>query len=452
MGFIMLQTIKKIVPKPVKRSLIVFKKKTYDHWQKKRLFERMQLKHSELLQQVKRKDKIKVVFLTIHKSMWKLDPVFQKMLKDPLFDPQILVCPYTDYGDERMLEDIELTYSYFIEKGYAVSKSLNDDGSWVKLKTIEPDIVFFTSPHDLTRKEYYENAYLNYLSCYVPYFFLTTTHGNDQTIYNQYFHNAMWKIFMPHEYSMKKAKQISASKARNCMLSGYPFCEALVKQDRLLNHVWKEQFSKKKIIFAPHHTIEKGELELSNFLIVAELMLELAVKYKDKVQWSFKPHPILKTKLYLHPEWGNEKTDDYYHFWDSHEFTQLDEGEYIDLFIQSDSIIHDCGSFIAEYPFIGKPCAYLQMNGQSQLNSINGFGRYALKSYTRINCENDLISFIEYIVSGKVQINSAHRSFISDHVNPLYKCKQPSEIILNYLTNTLNGKIEDEKSLRRNEC
>ena len=125
----MLQTIKKILPEPIKSNLIAVKQRTYDTWQKKRLFKRMQLKHTKLLQQIRGKEKIKVVFLAIHKSVWKVDPVFKKMLKDPFFEPQILVCPYLHYGEERMLEDMEETYNYFIEKGYPVQKSLNNDGT-----------------------------------------------------------------------------------------------------------------------------------------------------------------------------------------------------------------------------------------------------------------------------------------------------------------------------------
>jgi len=412
----------------------------YESYKKNRLFNRMQLKHAELLQQIKGKEKIKVVFLAIHKSVWKVDPVFQKMLKDPFFEPEILVCPYTPYGEERMLEDMEQAYTYFLEKGYPVRKSRNEGGSWIKLEALKPDLVFFTNPHDLTRKEYYEDAYLNYLSCYVPYFFLTTTHGNDQSIYNHDFHNAIWKIFMPHQYSMIKAKKVSASQAKNNVLSGYPFCEELLEQEKSLKHVWKAQDSKKKVIFAPHHTIEKGELELSNFLVVSELMLKLVLKYKDDVQWSFKPHPILKSKLYLHPKWGKEKTDDYYHFWHSNEFTQLNEGEYVDLFIQSDSIIHDCGSFIAEYPFLGKPCAYLQMNGDTQLKSINEFGKNALKSYTKIKNEEDLIEFIENIIGGENEINYEHHDYLKNYIYPLYKNTQPSQIIISYLINIFKGR------------
>lgn len=138
----MLQFVKKRLPKPIKQLLITAKQKTYDQWYKKRLFKRMQLKHAELLKQVKGKEKIKVVFLVIHKSVWKVDPVFQKMLQDPIFEPEILVCPYTSYGEERMLEDMEQAYNYFFAKGYPVRKSLKEDGSWLVLDEVKPDIVF----------------------------------------------------------------------------------------------------------------------------------------------------------------------------------------------------------------------------------------------------------------------------------------------------------------------
>ncbi|QEY59415.1 hypothetical protein FXF61_09705 [Pseudomonas sp. C27(2019)] len=435
----MLQFIKKHLPVPIKKALIAVKQKTYDQWQKKRLFNRMQLKHAELLQQIKGKEKIKVVFLAIHKSVWKVDPVFQKMLEDPFFEPEILVCPYTPYGEERMLEDMEQAYAYFLEKGYPVRKSRNEDGSWTKLEELKPDLAFFTNPHNLTRKEYYEDAYLNYLSCYVPYFLLTTTHGNDQSIYNQHFHNAMWKIFMPHHYGVERAALVSASNARNCILTGYPSCEAFVSQNKNSKSVWKEQHGKKKIIFSPHHTISEGELELSNFIVIADLMLDLVEKYKDKIQWSFKPHPILKSKLYMHPHWGNDKTDSYYRFWESYEYTQLDEGEYIDLFIQSDSIIHDCGSFIAEYPFVGKPCAYLQLKGNTQIKSINQFGRYALESYEIIKSENDLINFIESIINNKIKTKPSHSQYIENYISPLYVDSVPSEKILRVLRYFIKG-------------
>lgn len=431
--------VRKHTPKPIWELLSRSRNYLFTSFNKKLLVIKMQKKHQQLLAQIQGKEKIKVIFLAIHKSVWKVDPVFKKMLDDPFFEPIILICPYTPDGEERMWQDMEDAQGYFEKKGYPLISSYNKkEQRWVALKEIDPDIVFFTNPHDLTRKEYYEDAYLNYLSCYVPYFFLTTTHDRDQGIYNHKLHNAMWKIFMPHKYSIGKAAEVSFTKAKNCLLTGYPACEDFIDINRQHKNVWKTQANnKKKIIFAPHHTIFEDNLQLSNFLSVSELIDQLVAKYKDSVQWSFKPHPLLKSKLYLHPLWGKNKTDSYYDFWAEQEFTQLDEGEYIDLFLDSDAIIHDCGSFIAEYLFVEKPCAYLEMNGDSQLNSINDFGKYALESYVSIKNKDNLVSFVESIAKNDCLVKSSHLDFFEDYIDPVYKDNSPSETILNFLKNSI---------------
>ena len=90
----MKQTIKKAIPKPIKDLLRPLKKKLLDDPKKKALFLQMQKKHHQLIKEKKGKKKLKVVFLAIHKSVWKVDPVFKKMMDDPYFEPLILVCPY----------------------------------------------------------------------------------------------------------------------------------------------------------------------------------------------------------------------------------------------------------------------------------------------------------------------------------------------------------------------
>ena len=426
----MLKPIKQNLPEFIKQPLKKIKLGTYDRIRKKQLVMHMAKKHGGLINDIKSKEKVKVVFLVLHKSVWKVDTVFRRMLDDPYFEPEILVCPFVAYGEDQMLEEMAQAYEYFKSKGYPVKKSLKEDGSWLKLSELEPDIVFFTNPHNLTRKEYYELAYENYLSCYVPYFYLTTTHGGDRSIYNHLFHNAMWKIYMPHDYSIKRAFEVAENKARNCTLTGYPFCEELFKVTSSAHSSWKYQDKKKKkIIFAPHHTIEPGELELSNFLAVADMFTELAVKFEDSVQWAFKPHPILKMKLYLNSLWGKDRTNAYYDFWKNRSNTQLEEGEYVDLFIQSDAIIHDCGSFLVEYLLVEKPCAYLNIAGDLQLKSINEFGHLAMESYRIINKSSDVEGFVLDVISG-INITSSHRDFIKSEIIPLFVQLKPSEMIL----------------------
>lgn len=431
----MLDVIKSAIPGPVKRELYSVKQKTYDQWYKKRLFKKMQIKHTELIEQIKGKQKIRVVFLAIHESVWKVDPVFKKMLEDPFFEPEILICPYTVYGEERMLEDMQQAYNYFISKGYPVRKAREEDGSWLKLSDIKPDIVFFTNPHNLTRKEYYEDAYLNYLSCYVPYHHEVVTNVEQ---FNQEFHVAQWTIFATHEVSREISRKICSTKGQNVDVIGYPIAENLLDKQRHYNikDCWKNHDERVRIIWAPHHSIELSKnIPYSNFIAYAEFFKFLSENYKDKVVWSFKPHPLLKQKLYLHKNWGISKTDEYYEYWSSQEYSQLDEGEYIDLFRTSNAMIHDSGSFLAEYLYIQKPVLFLL----SELNSgqhYSEFGQSALDSCEKAYSKQDIQKFIDNVILD-TQIKKEHLTFLNKYISPYFVNQSPSGSILKKISEQL---------------
>lgn len=378
----------------------------------------IQIQHNKILKNLKAKEKIKVVFLAIHKSVWKVDSVFKKMLADSCFEPLILVCPYTAYGEDRMWEDMKDTYEYFEEKGYPIISSYsNDENRWISLEEIKPDILFFTNPHNITRKEYYEDAYMNYLSCYVPYYTDIASNYDIQSVYNQTFHNVVWKIFLQSEYSVNRAKEISLNKGYNIELSGNLIHEMFQNSlEKNIKNPWKQQTkTKKRIIYAPHQSILlENNLHLGTFLKNGEAIKNLAIKYRDVIQWAFKPHPILKSKLYIHPEWGKKRTDGYYEFWQNSEYTQLELGEYIELFATSDAIIHDCGSFIDEYLLVEKPCGYLYFNGENQLKAINSYGKELLKKYNILSSEKDIENFIENIIKDDIK----GHEFIKNKINP----------------------------------
>lgn len=428
----MKQNIKKLIPKLIKDLLSPLMKKLVHNLKKKAFFLQMQKKHQQLIEEKKGKEKLKVVFLAIHKSVWKVDPVFKKMLGDSFFEPMILVCPYTAYGEEQMWEDMKETYAYFEEKGYPlISSYKKEEDRWISLEEIKPDIVFFTNPHNLTRKEYYEDAYMNYLSCYVPYYTDIASNYDIESVYNQKFHNVVWKIFLQSNYSLGRAKNIASNKGCNIVLSGNLIHE--IFQNTLKENVknpWKPQEEvKKKIIYAPHQTILlENNLHLGTFLKNGEIIKNLAIKYRDYVQWVFKPHPILKAKLYLHPEWGKKRTDEYYEFWEYNNYTQLELGEYIELFSTSDAMIHDCGSFIDEYLLVEKPCGYLYFNGENQLKAINSYGKELLKKYNILSSKEEIENFIDNVLKDNIQGNK----FIRMKMNP-------SSLILNQLKEAIQN-------------
>ncbi len=433
--------IKKLIPQPIKDILRPLKKKFYDDAKKRLLFLQMQKKHQQLIEQIKGKKKIKVVFLAIHKSVWKVDPVFKKMMDDSYFEPLILVCPYTAYGEERMWGDMKDTYEYFEDKGYPLLSSYNkDEDRWISLEEIKPDIVFFTNPHDLTRKEYYKDAYMNYLSCYVPYHHEVGSFGDNDSQHNQLFHNMIWNIFSAHQDSYILAKSVALNKASNISVTGFPAMENLIKMkvNKNFKDVWKTKDERKRVIWSPHHLINE-EVNQSNFLEYADFFKEIAEKYESKVVWAFKPHPILKSKLYLHPEWGKERTDEYYQFWQNSKFTQLELGEYEELFLSSDSMIHDCGSFLAEYIYVEKPVMYL-LNNKHNGQFFNSFGKAALNSCRIGKTHENIVYFLENLISETILLTEEHEIFLRNNVKPFFENITPSDLIIN----TLKDKLKNE--------
>lgn len=389
---------------------------------KKLLALHMQGVHKKLLAEIKGKQKLKVVFFAIHTSVWKLDTVFQAMLSDVCFEPIILVCPYVQYGYDRMMADLEMASQYFQTKGYPVINSYNKEtDSWIQLEDLAPDLIFFTNPHAITKPEYYDLAYKQYLTCYVPYDHQVSYYGGHQDQYNQFFHNAMWMIFVPHVQSYDIFTKISAAGGKNVIVTGYPACEPFVSATAHTASVWKAQDTTKlKLIWAPHHTIDSPELPYSNFLKYADFFQALVKKYEDKIQWAFKPHPILKSKLYEHPNWGKEKTDQYYAFWKTQANTQLEEGEYKDLFIESDGMIHDSGSFLAEYLYLKKPVLYL-VSSVNVKNFFNAFGIDAFNACEHAYIERDIINFIESdLGSSMIKINEFYRVNISPYFQDFF--------------------------------
>lgn len=428
----MIEFLRRSLPASVKDFIRQIKANQVEPLLKAILFYRMQKKHKLLIEGKKNKKSLRVVFLAIHRSVWKVDSVFQKMLQDPFFDPVVLVCPYTSYGDERMWADMNEAMEYFTEKGYKTISSYNSDTKeWIKLSELEPDIVFFTNPHNLTKKEYYQEAFYNYLSCYVPYHHEVGSYGGNISQYNGFFHNAMWLIFSSQKSSFELFKRKSAGKAKNVIVTGYPAMEDLYLKlkNNSYENAWKNKSSKLKIIWAPHHTIDSPELPYSNFLKYADVMKEFVHIYAQDIVWSFKPHPILKAKLLEHKDWGKEKTNNYYSFWEENTSTQLDEGEYTSLFCSSDALIHDSGSFLAEYLYTKKPVLYL-MSEKNSSDFYSDFGIKALSATRKGFSVEDIRAFIESLIARKEIISDEYQQFYLQEIEVFFSSTMPSDRIL----------------------
>lgn len=394
--------------------------------------------HEKAVINVRNKEKIKVAFFLIYESMWKYEKLYFLMKEDARYEPVVFVCPFISYGDEIAESEMERAYLNFKAKEYEVRKTINKDRSYINIKKeFNPDIVFFTNPWKHTIPQYLISNFLETLTCYVPYGF------NSSNLHDVHFQKNMqnyaWKIFTETQFHKELATKYSPRKGDNFVVTGYPGIDNLIDQQYKPNTVWKKTDKPlKKVIWAPHHTIPglKKLLDYSTFLDYADFMLKIAEEYKDKIQFCFKPHPNLKGKLSNDEIWGKEKTDSYYAQWENMENCQIAEGGYIDLFIGSDAMIHDSGSFLIEYLYTQKPVQFL-MNNEQVKSQFNALGQKVFDVIDLGKSKDEIRRFItDVVLNEKDDLKPKRDKFYNDFLN-LPNNKLASENIFNELSKVL---------------
>ena len=363
------------------------------------------------------------MFLISNTASWKVGPVFSEMLSDSEFDPVAVVCPV-----------VSGTLSHDAQKAADLAvQLLNDNGfPFIDMTTMEreaarrrisqfdPHVVFFTNPHGLAPRHLHNELLSTRLTCYVPYNHEVMTYGGNQQQYNSVTHNSFWRIFVPHKESKDYYKTARIRSDAGVLTTGFPTCEPLLTQDcHSGQSPWKKQEKpKKRIIYAPHW-LWNDNIKMATIDTFGESMMRLAEKYRDDIQWAFRPHPMLWPKLMKDDSWGPERTKAFFSFWRDSDFCQIHDEDYVQLFRTSDAIIHDSGSFLAEYLYLKKPAMYL-MTEQTGEKYFNPFGRRAVAACTVGRSADDIERFLVDVLKG-TETDDTVETFFGQDIEPLFR-------------------------------
>ena len=236
---------------------------------------------------------------------------------------------------------------------------------------------------------------------------------------------------MPIKSFINLAKTIYP--ANNCKVVSYSGLDPYIDKKYLIIDknikTWKHH-DKKKIIWAPHHSIEEGSNWplFSTFLIYFEKMLNLLEDETNNLEICFKPHPSLK-KLYNHPNWGKYKTDKYYSYWLKNKNGILHESIYHDLFLTADAMILDSVSFMTEFSFIEKPICFLTRKDKGDYGKfLNVAGPIIFNSLNKASTWTEVEDFINQINNDEIKnIQKEKRPF--DEIGINKKDKSSEKII-----------------------
>lgn len=355
---------------------------------------------------VRRKGNINVGFVLSDLGKWKTELLFKKLLEHERFTPVVLVVPYLNNdnsGQNQLIKYLlDKKYPFYV---YDNNRRFSDD--------INLDIIFYQEPYGgIINKRYEYKHNLSSLFCYVPYAFHTidSNWSLDTPLLN-----FAWQVFFENSLVLKNVSFYMTNGGKNCKVTGLPFTDLFKEHFFIDKNPWKYQIKpKKKIIWAPHHTILSETLICySTFLMYCDTMFSLALKFKDDIQIAFKPHPVLLTKLYN--VWGKEKTDNYYSLWEKGENTQLVLGDYVPLFFHSDAMIHDCGSFTVEYHYTRNPVMYL-LKDDNHSEELNEFGKMAFNLHYKGRNVDDIETFIKNVIAEVDPMKEERDKFYNDYL------------------------------------
>ena len=384
------------------------------------------------------KERIEVAFLLAVPGMWKHDYIFRAMQKSEKYHPYVVIMPYSvykGYSEDEIQNTIRRTEEFVKDRGFEYIIPYDKKRNrWEDIKkTLAPDIVFFTIPYKDLEPKFHPKHFSKSLTCYATYGFSSMKLFRNN--YQKLALNICTAYFMETPMHKRFAEQYAQARGRNCYVTGYSGCEVYLRDDYTPKEVWrKQEVAKKRIIWAPHHTID-GTFSVSTFLDVCDMMLEVAEKYADRVQFAFKPHQFLKFKLI--EMWGAERTEEYYRRWNEMPNCQLVEDDYIDLFIGSDAMMHDSCSFTTEYLYQRKPVMYLLKNNPQEV--FNDFGIMSFEQHYHGRTREEIEHFIEEVVlAGNDPKKESRERFFQQYLGP-YNGALPSENVMAILENFIQG-------------
>jgi len=355
---------------------------------------RLQRLRREVMDQKRR---VRVAFLIMYGSDTQLFPVLRQMLSDARFEPMIVLNPDVSRGWDHAVEIYNRTKRE-LEDAFGPKLVLDgfDFEHWKGVDfTGRFDLMATNNPYDHMAAEEFKIVYWARRcvpSFYTSYFYMGRCHV---TLDNLRLHelSCLWRFYLENEYVRQLSEKYRPAGASNCCVVGYPKMDALYGA---LQHAGRRE--RKLVIYAPHHSIWDADTAVGAFLDCAEEFLSVVSEFKD-VDFVFRPHPLLFAELKKSEWWGAERVHAYMDRLLEHPNVSYSTcGDYCELFAESSALIHDCGSFSAEYLYVGRPCAYVWRKGLSVEKTFTEFGLDCLRQHYDIRNPGDMREFVRNVV------------------------------------------------------
>ena len=384
-------------------------------------------------QMIRRKNKIKVGFIVRGAAEWCGDDLYKFFEQDKRFEVTVFDCLQLSKAKyEPFRRDFQIGVEQLKSHGLNVV-AIDDKNSIAPTQ----DILISLTPYlkMLPNTFHVENLKAATLIAHIPYAFDTATRkdlGNTVAFF------IFWKLFAPSPLILKMYEKDCAIGIPSGLYSGYPKTDIFFEDNVKFHFDWKiTRPDAKKIIYAPHWSIDEG-VKYATFQWNYKFMYDFA-KAHPEISWVVKPHPNLMYSAIKSGLFSSvEEFKNYFLAWNNLPNALVYTGAYYQqIFATSDGMIHDSGSFIAEYQYMDKPMIFLFRGTQS----FNDLGNEILKVSYVVDGK-DLNGIAENIqrvfIEGKDDKAAARRELFDKYLNyPKTNGMLASEFIYKNITDEL---------------
>jgi len=395
-----------------------------------------QQNYKVVLNRLKKKKQISVAFFVFNIDTWKANSVYRAFEESKKYNPVIVICPFVTKGDDFLQQQFEQVLNFVKKNNYKFILGFEGmtEKAVKKAKLPGFDIIFYLNPNPLSIPSFSVFNNNESLNFYLPYSFNIDNLFDYE--YNNQFINVMFGVFTMTKYHQNLYKKFSDVNGLNTQVVGFPHLDGYFSKPETMP--WKNKKStRKKIIWGPHWTIpgmQETGLDWSCFIEYSDLFLAMADNYSEQIELALKPHPFLFQMLGKEENWGNEKLNSYLEEWNNRENCQIHLGDYTDLFLTSDALIHDSGSFSVEYLCIYKPLAYTN-NSIDLMSRFNEIGQKVISVHRLLKDSKDIDQFIQDVIAGVDVFSVERRDFLK---NEIYADGKTGERIVEHINKILD--------------
>lgn len=342
---------------------------------------------------------LNIVFIIQYIPGWnKIEPVYNKMLKDSRFNPIIVCVPFNIQNNKLMDNNGNDTFDYFINHGYQAINALTGNACWYDLKKLKPDYIFHSRPYNhFMPKNYTSKKIVKYaLICNIMYGANFSLNEQDVTLNEDYYKNVyMFFCFDKgeQEFYSKRFKFGISKGIQKVLPYGAIGLEQILKSEIK----YEDRSFDKTILWTPRWSTDKY-IGGSNFFNYRDVILNIANEYKN-IKFIFRPHPLMFDNFIKTGELSIKEVEVFKKYINSQPNLELNESkEYSDLFWRSDFIITDLSGIVPEYFVTNKPIIYC--HSDASFNYLEYSKAIIDSSYSVFNSEQ-LIDTIIMLINNK---------------------------------------------------